>query len=149
MIARRLEVAQHIDQEIEAIKAVLLALDPLPPDVRESVLRYVINRLQIAMENAEQGAISSSTGASAGGAIGAVMATAGTGHVSGPTHIKELKDKKQPRSANEMAVLVAYYLAEVAPPNDRRDRITAKEIDTYFKIAEFRPKEPSIHSPER
>ena len=36
-----------------------------------------------------------------------------------------------------MAALVAYYLANVAPKTDRKDRITAKDIETYFKIAEF------------
>ena len=41
------------------------------------------------------------------------------------------------RSANEMATLVAYYLANAVPKANRKDRITAKDIETYFKIAEF------------
>ena len=54
-----------------------------------------------------------------------------------PTHIKDLKEKKDPHSASEMAAIVGYFLANLAPQKDRKDKITTKEIDTYFKIAEF------------
>jgi hypothetical protein len=54
-----------------------------------------------------------------------------------PAHIKDLKEKKDPRSASEMAAIVGYYLANLAPQKDSKDKITTKDIDTYFKIAEF------------
>jgi len=128
-------MAEHIDKEIEAIKAVLHALEPLPIEVRASVLRYVLQRLQIV--------IASSTEVSTAGASSAIVdATAGAKKITGeqqslPVHIKTLKEQKKPRSANEMAALVAYYLANAAPKVERKDRITAKDIETYFKIAEF------------
>lgn len=128
-------MAEHIDKEIEAIKAVLHALEPLPSDVRANVLGYVLQRLQIVLP--------SSTQASASGVSGALTdATGGTIETGGeqqtlPVHIKILKEKKKPRSANEMAALVAYFLANLTPKTERKDRITAKDIETYFKIAEF------------
>jgi hypothetical protein len=124
-------MAEHIDKEIEALKAVLHALEPLPAEVRASVLRYVLQRLQIVLEPLTQ--ISSSDASSA------TSGTTGTGveqHVL-PNHIKALKEQKKPRSANEMAALVAYFLASAAPKAERKDKITAKDIETYFKIAEF------------
>lgn len=35
-------------------------------------------------------------------------------------HIKTLKDQKKPRSANEMAAVVAYYLKNMAPRTKRK-----------------------------
>jgi hypothetical protein len=36
-----------------------------------------------------------------------------------------------------MAVLVAYYLAEVAPANDRKATIGTDDINKYFKQADY------------
>ena len=128
-------MAEHIDKEIEAIKAVLHALEPLPGEVRASVLGYVLQRLQIVLVPSTQISTSDASTAIAD-ATGRTDETGGEQQTL-PVHIKVLKEKKKPRSANEMAALVAYYLANVAPKTERKDRITAKDIETYFKIAEF------------
>ncbi len=128
-------MAEHIDKEIEAIKAVLLALEPLPPEVRTSVVEYVLRRLQIALGPFQQTEVSTPA-PSADATLAAVEAE--TERQTTPTHIKDFKEKKKPRSAIEMAALVAYYLANEAPREDRKDRITTKDIETYFKIAGFR-----------
>ncbi|MBA2432556.1 MAG: hypothetical protein H0V56_10655 [Chthoniobacterales bacterium] len=60
-------------------------------------------------------------------------------------HIKALKDEKQPKSAIEMAVVVAYYLSHLAPLADRKETITLKDLETQFKIAGFKlPKKPQF-----
>jgi len=128
-------MAEHIDKEIEAIKVVLHALEPLPTEVRASVLRYVLQRLQIVIAPSTETATAGASAAIPGSPLGSTAAT-GEQQVT-PTHIKALKEQKQPKSANEMAALVAYYLANAAPKADRKDKITAKDIETYFKIAEF------------
>ena len=130
-------MAELIEKEIEAIRAVLLALEPLPPEVRTSVLEYVLKRLQIALGPIQQTEVSSTPAPNADATLGAAKATARTEQPTTPTHIKDFKEKKRPRSAIEMAALVAYYLANEAPRKDRKDRITTKDVDTYFKIAEF------------
>lgn len=53
------------------------------------------------------------------------------------TDIRSLKDAKKPRTANEMTALVAFYLEHVAPPDERRDFITAQDIRPYFNQANF------------
>jgi predicted solute-binding protein len=53
-------------------------------------------------------------------------------------HIKEFKEQKQPRSAIEMAAIVAYYLANMAPEANRKESIATADLDTYFKIARFK-----------
>jgi hypothetical protein len=131
---RRIEVPEDIDNEVQAIKAVLVALEPLKPEVRSGVLRYVIGRLQVGIELEEDRKASSPLGPNTATPLRDVEVEAVR---SLPTHIKELKEKKKPRSAIEMAALVAYYLENLAPEKERKDRITTKDIDTYFKIADF------------
>ena len=53
-------------------------------------------------------------------------------------HIKVLKEQKKPRSANEMAALVAYFLANTAPAAERKNRITTKDIKMISKSQSFR-----------
>lgn len=124
----------EVDQEIEAIKSVLSALEPLQPDVRKNVLEYVLKRLNISVSKSSSGSAQEIPEDDL--EIPATPAVA-TGRSRGATHIKALKEQKNPKSANEMAALVAYYLSEVAPAAERKDTITSNDIKTYFKIADF------------
>jgi len=118
-----------IDDEVEAIKAVLKALESLTPDARSSVAGYVLKRLGIAVsvEAAFLGAVTSQT--PAGPAEAAALST--------PIHLEDLKKQKNPKSASEMAALVAFYLSELAPSAQRKKTVTAADIKTYFKIGGY------------
>jgi hypothetical protein len=125
-------MAADIEQETEAIKTVLNALEPLPPEIRAHVLGYVFTRLNIALPAVQPTEKSNTLARSL-----AVTEKPAERQSQTPAHIKELKEQKKPNSASEMAALVAYYLANLAPASDRKDRINTKLIETYFKIAEF------------
>jgi hypothetical protein len=47
--------------------------------------------------------------------------------------IRSLKEAKAPKSANEMAALVAYYVSELAPADQRTKQINKADIERYFK----------------
>lgn len=136
-------MADELDQEIDAIRAVLSALEPLSPDVRISVLGYVVSRLGINLER--------------GGASTAIPLPSSTYEPSPRdsltprksfVHIKDLKEEKKPRSNNEMAALVAYFLAHEAPANERKETINQQDIETYFRIAEYPlPEKPQFTLP--
>jgi hypothetical protein len=51
--------------------------------------------------------------------------------------IKALKDEKQPSSGIQMAVLVAYYLKELAPLDERKDAISNADVIKYFNQARY------------
>ncbi len=51
--------------------------------------------------------------------------------------IQSLKENKQPANSIEMACIVAYYLGNHAPENEKMDSIGKNEIDKYFKQANF------------
>ena len=125
-------MTDQIDKEIEAIKRVLSALEPLRPEVRTSVLRYVTGRLQMPQQPVQ----ASEQAVPAGSATG--LGESAIGQKSSQTHIKEFKEQKKPRYAIEMAAVVAYYLQDLAPPKERKDRISTRDVETYFKIAEFK-----------
>jgi hypothetical protein len=95
----------------------------------------VLQRLQVVLAPATQ-TLASGLSTSAVDVPGSRIEETAEQRTS-PIHIKDLKEQKKPRFAIEMAALVAYYLANVAPKSDRKDRITTKDIETYFKIAEF------------
>jgi len=52
--------------------------------------------------------------------------------------IRTFKEQKDPKSAIQMACLVAYYLQELAPMNEKKNTVTAADLSTYFKQANFK-----------
>lgn len=59
--------------------------------------------------------------------------------------IRTFKEEKAPKSAVQMACVVAFYLQELAPPNERKQTVTTEDLDKYFKQAKFQlPKNISV-----
>jgi hypothetical protein len=133
-------MTEAIDQEIEAIRTVLTALEPLDPTVRTAVLAYVTKRLGITQQTIP--------GADDEAPPPPADERNSGREPSGHTHISHLVATKQPRNAIQMATLVAYYLSHKAPEGERKQTITTKDIETYFKIADFKlPKSPQYTLP--
>lgn len=53
------------------------------------------------------------------------------------TDIRSLKEEKKPKSATQMAAIVAYYLKELAPEEERHETIKTTDLEKYFKQARF------------
>jgi len=117
-------MSDPVDQEVDAIKTVLSALLPLSEKARISVLDYVTRRLSMPAASPPPGG--NPPGQNGGGGAGASV-----------VHLKQFKEEKNPRSANEMAAVVAYYLANVVAPSERKTTVNQKDLETYFKIGSF------------
>ncbi|SRR6266581_6970400 len=114
------------DKELEAISGIISFLTPLDDAERSRVLEYVLKRLQMATVRAPASSPrQADESAPAGAKSRAIM------------DIRSLTAEKQPRSANEMVALVAYYLSELAPLDERSDILNLDTIKRYFKIAGF------------
>jgi hypothetical protein len=126
-------VATDDDAELKAINAMLTALEPLDREARDRALDYVFKRLGIAPS------------------VPVVRPVAETQRVDPSpietvpeeapktiVDIRTLREEKQPKTAMEMAAVVAYYLAELAPPDQRKDAIATADIEKYFKQAGHR-----------
>jgi hypothetical protein len=125
-------MSDTVDQEVEAIKSVLAALAPLSAKARVSVLEYAMKRLDVIPSNVPTGGVIP---------LGQLLPLKGEDKGGTPSggspHIKDFKQAKKPRSANEMAALVAYYLMNLAPQSQRKDTVTQGDMETYFKIAGY------------
>lgn len=125
-------MSDTVDQEVEAIKSVLSALAPLSPKARVSVLEYAMKRLDIITATVPP--VGETPPAELHHLKGEVVSSV-LGESS--IHIKEFKETKKPRSANEMAALVAYYLVNMAPQSERKETVNQGDMETYFKIAGY------------
>ena len=72
-----------------------------------------------------------------GGAQDSGGPSSSAGTTRAVTDIRSLTAEKQPRSANDMVALVAYYLSELAPQTERSETINLDAIRKYFKMAGF------------
>ncbi len=106
--------------------AILDALKGLEGESIQRVLDYVMGRL--SLNRPTRPSLSSTAPSSVPGDV------AKTRQAS----IRDLKEEKQPESSNQMAALVAYYLSELAPGGERKDEISAADLEKYFKQAAFR-----------
>ena len=120
---------------IEAVRVIFDTLEPLDPVDRERVLSSVL--ALIGAVSRKLPAAPSVRPTEGGGPSEEGVAGPAFPAQRPPTDIRSLKEKKKPRSSREMAALVAYYVAELAPLEDRKDSITAKDIEKYFKQAQY------------
>lgn len=119
-----------IDPELSAMQTIIAALETLDAEARQRVISYVFKRLRITIDNQPPQVLSQ---------VFSPVAESTQPAFSRQTvqDIRSLKEQKAPRSANEMCAIVAYYLAEVAPVEERKDSIDKDDVIKYFKQANF------------
>lgn len=125
----------------QAIDKIIAALEPLDADARATVVATACSYLKIPVGTTGQAqAIDSSTREEAA----AAPARRGTGAPVSPvlplsaTDIRSFRNDKKPRSAKEMACVVAFFLKELAVDGERKDSISAADLEKYFKQAQFK-----------
>jgi|SRR3989344_1280408 len=124
------------DKELEAINKVIAALNGLEDNVRTRVVKYVLERFGISAQGMSGGIVSPS--------LQSPLLKNPDISLNRPINsetvsdIRSLKEQKSPRSAIQMAVLVAYYLQETAPLTERKDFIDTNDVEKYFKQAGYR-----------
>lgn len=114
------------DLELQAIGKIIDLLSPLDDESRRRVLEYVLKRLDMSALHS------------------APITTSDVG-VSPPSayppskfkDIRTLTAEKQPRSANDMVALIAYYLSEIASESESSATVNVETIRKYFKMAGF------------
>jgi hypothetical protein len=114
------------DKELAAIGSIMEALSPLDASGRQRVLEYVLKRLDLETSVA-------------GSLMPEFLAEAAPAATAGRTikDIRSLTAEKQPRSANEMVAVVAYYLSELAGEGEASKTINTEAVSRYFKQARF------------
>ena len=118
------------DPEFAAITAIVRVLEPLDEEARSRVLDYSLRRLGLSVSARTTGTPPPS------GGLGATPPFADQIPAT-VNDIRTLAENKKPKTANEMAALVGYYLAHLAPEADRKAEITAADVTKYFHDANF------------
>ena len=116
------------DAEIKAISSVIEVLSPLEREAQERIIAYVLQRLGLQDLGGPAEIRSTTTEES----IPTQRETTAT------IDIRTLKETKKPNSDVQMAVLVGYYLTELAPVKERKSVITKADLEKYFKQAGYR-----------
>jgi hypothetical protein len=116
----------------DALNQVLAALEPLDDLSRGSVLLAVCHQLGIEFPGSGRPTFQPG---GAGGALQPASVVPAEGR--SVADIRSFAEAKRPSSANERAVLVAYYLSELAPEAERKDVIEKEDLVKYFKQAGF------------
>jgi hypothetical protein len=114
------------DRELEAMGKILNAFEGLEGESIQRVLDYVLSRLSLTRPTR--------TSSLTVGSTASLPVESGSRQLS----IRDLKQEKQPGSINQMAALVAFYLSELSPENERKSDIGAAELEKYFKQAGFK-----------
>jgi hypothetical protein len=122
---------KDIDQEVEAIRTISSALQPLDDLGKQRVIDYVLKRFGLMASQL----IQSTQGPSISKSAQDFLAETSLSEI---THIRQFKEVKKPKTAIEMAALVAYFLSDLVPQNERKSTVTTKDMETYFKIANYR-----------
>jgi len=124
----------HPDKELAAIKAILEALSPLDSAQKQSTMLYVLGRLNLSSLTAHE---QKKTGQTTPLLLAREQDVVPVPRPAEVTDIRTLKEEKTPTSAVQMAVLVAYYLSRIVPPEERLEAIGTAEIDKYFDQAKY------------
>jgi len=123
----------------QSIDQVLQALEPLDESARKTALLAVCSHLKINV-----GQMSGVVAVPSGTVIQGVTPNSPQNLIvpaSSPrmlVDIRALKEEKKPTSSKQMACLVAYYLQEHAPETERKDTVSASDLEKYFKQAGFK-----------
>jgi hypothetical protein len=118
--------------DIEAVGAIVKALRPFSAEVRRRIVDSALTLLGGAERRRE--AAGETVGS---GGVEPQPEQVGEAATQTPRDVRELRNQKHPRTANEMAVVAAYYLSRLAPPGIRKDFITSADVTKYFEQAGF------------
>jgi hypothetical protein len=128
----KLSLGQAIDQIIGALEA--LESDARKTAIEAACAHLKITPVQVApvlelRQDTPNGAVD--RGARR-------LGPAAAGAPPTPNDIRSLRDQKNPKSAREMACVVAFYLQELAPEGERKEAIATADLEKYFKQANFK-----------
>jgi len=125
-----------IEKELAAIRSIANTLKPFEPDARRRVLQYATQHLGIV--DVPTGKVPAAPTTPAGSGEGIEGLQAGSGDKDKIVDIRRFKEEKNPKSDVQMAAVVAYYLAKLAPEELRQDSIMADDIEKYFDQGGYR-----------
>lgn len=129
------------DKELKAMGSIVESLSELSEEEKYRVLEYAIKRFGVKLTGAASEIPFASESPIYHNLLSAESADAKNENplyqTAGTMDIRKLTEQKSPITAVQMAVLVAYYLSDLAGPEEKADSIGAEDIEKYFKQANY------------
>lgn len=122
----------------QAIDQIIIALDGLDENARVTAISAACKLLKIHLALGNENGGTSDEDNKIDGRGGSAALGMAIKHGGRQVDIRSLKTEKNPDSAKQMACLVAYYLQERAPKEERKQTISTQDIEKYFKQANFK-----------
>ena len=116
------------ENDFDVAKKVADLLNPIGKERQQKILRWVAENFEVAIAAAPAAAAPDQPAGSQG--RGQITPTPRA------TNIKSFVDAKNPKSDNQFAAVVAYYYAFEAPPDERRETITADLLRDAARLAQ-------------
>jgi hypothetical protein len=120
----------------QAIDRVISALGPFKAADQQTILRAVYAHLNISAPAEAVPAARTHEEPVRGDRPGTLPSHTGGGEYAG-MDIRTFKERKNPSSARQMACVVAYYLAEIATGEERKEVVTTQDVEKYFKQGRY------------
>ncbi|HRY36884.1 MAG TPA: hypothetical protein P5230_03350 [Candidatus Magasanikbacteria bacterium] len=121
------------DKEISAMNEIIASLNNLDDGQRQRVMKYVLERFGATTNSLTNPSTFSPVSQPA-----PQFDELGSSQATRVIDIRAFKEEKSPRSAIQMAVLVAFYLQELAPSDERKATVDSGDIEKYFKQASYK-----------
>jgi len=121
---------------VSAITAIIAALKPLDDTTRLNVIEFVVKQLGIKLSGRSEPR-ADVWNSSFPSQITLEEEEEEEEEGNDIKDIRSLAEQKQPKTVNDKVAVLAYYLKTLAPQDERRDYITAEDIETYFPGAGF------------
>jgi len=123
----------------QAIDQILEALDGLEPTARTTVLNAVTSHLGLAKSDSHafSGVNGTPQNQSPAAAPPIAPPVAPSASLPPTVDIRTFRHQKKPESANQMACVVAFYLQELAPEDQRSETLKTADLEKYFKQAGY------------
>lgn len=130
-------MSTDMDKELEAINQIIKALDSLDVDEKKRVIEYTLTRLGLKTTHLDSQLTKKRDLGSLPPAPD-IKSTDTPLFSGGVVDVRALREEKEPKTAIEMATVVAFYLSELAPADEKKLIIEAEDITKYFKQANFK-----------
>ena len=124
----------------QAIDEVISALGPLDKPVQVTAIRAACEHLGLQMQlpvvsQSKEGSSAAENDADVTPATQPAGSSQATDSPTTAADISSFREEKKPKTAVEMACLVAYYLESLAPVEERKKKIGKADLEKYFKQA--------------
>jgi hypothetical protein len=122
----------------QAIDTVIDALEPLDANARKTALNAVCAHLEIEIGSGTT-RVDPNAGVQVAPAAPVVQPAQPevTPAIQKQIDIRSLKNEKKPANAIQMSCVVAYYLQELAPEDEKKSAVTKTDLEKYFKQGGF------------